>query len=704
MSKSRLVFILVGSLLLSLATAGAASAQADIAREKIEARSSNRPLASLKAAVAASKAKPVVPGPPREVLNFRGAPEAAPGTGSGPDALLQVGETSAATAVTSGFFGASNNDNGAQLGFLVAPPDTDGTVGPNHFVQMINLLTTIFDKSGNIVSGPFASNAFWLGIGGNCEPYNQGDPIALYDEVADRWLVSQFAFPDNQSSFSQCVAISQTGDPTGAYNRYEFAFDSIGFNDYPKHGIVSDSITMIANLFISQGPFYSFGGTFLGVMDKAAMYAGSPASLLGFNIGNSEFGFVAGDLDGAGSAPALFATAMSTSNVFDIWQIDVDWSTESASANQIAAIPVTAFDTDLCSASREACVPQPDGGPSLEALSDRLMHRLQIRDFGSHRSMLATHTVDVGGGRAGIRWYEFRETGGTWSLYQEGTFAPNDGEHRWIPSIAMNSAGDIGLGYLLASTNTYVSTAAAGQTAANSGSGVLDSGEVICAAGSGVQTDVNRAGDYSHTSVDPLTDSFWHTNEVFTQTGQFQWNTFVCEFTAGPAGAVNNPPVASFTFSCTDLACSFDGSGSTDSDGTIQSYSWSFGDGGTASSVTATHTYAAGGDYTVTLTVTDDGNASDSDSQVVTVVDPNAANITLSASGYKVKGRHNIDLSWSGATSSQVDVVRDGSVVITTANDGFHTDATNNKGGRTYVYQVCEAGTSTCSNTATVVF
>ena len=454
--------------------------------------------------------------------------------------------------VTGSFAGASNNDNGAVLGVLIAPPDTDGDVGPNHYVQMVNLLTTIYDKNGNIVTGggPFASNAIWAGIGGNCEPFNNGDPVVLYDEVADRWLVSQFAFPSDFSSFSQCVAISQTGDPTAAYNRYEFSFDGIGFNDYPKHGIVNDSITMMANLFTPLGGgSFSFAGTFLGVMDKNAMYAGDPATLIGQNVGTGEFGFVAGDLDGAGNSPALFATAMSRFGLFDIWQFDIDWSTQVNSLSRIAAIPITPFDSDLCFAFRERCVPQPSGGPSLEALADRLMHRLQIRDFGTYRTMIASHTVDVdldstGNGRAGIRWYEMRETGGTWALYQEGTFGPDDGEHRWIPSAAMNAAGDIGIGYMVSSTNTFVSTAVAGQSAANSGTGILDSTEQFCANGLGSQLNTGRAGDYSATSIDPTDDSFWHTNEVFLTTGNFQWSTWVCNFTVSNG---NIPPTADFS-------------------------------------------------------------------------------------------------------------------------------------------------------------
>jgi PKD repeat protein len=622
--------LILGSLGLGLAPA---EAQSPAALEKLEARSLNRPLASLRDAVAEAAARRPNPGPPREVANFRGEGRpAADGGPAVPDAVVQTTQGTGATLAGSGFPGASNNDNGSLLGFLIAPPDTDGEVGTGHFVQMINLLTTIYDKNGNELLGPFASNAFWAGIGGNCAAFNQGDPIVLYDDVADRWLVSQFAFPDSLSSFSQCVAISQTGDPTGAYHRYEFSFDGVGFNDYPKHGIVSDSITMIANLFRPRGPFFNFAGTFLGVMDKDAMYAGQPASLIGFNVGTAEFGFVAGDLDGGGSAPALFGTAMSRSNLFDVWRIDVDWSTENASAARIAAVPITAFDSDFCSASREACIPQPDGGPALETLSDRLMHRLQIRDFGTYRTMVASHSVDAGGGRAGIRWYELRESGGAWSLYQEGTFAPNDGQHRWMPSAAMNAAGDIGIGYMLASQNTYVSTAAAGQSAAATGSGLLDSEEILCAAGSGVQLGVNRAGDYSATSVDPTSDSFWHTNEVFTTTGNFQWATFVCEFSVGTGEPPpNSPPTASFTSICSGLSCDFTDT-STDTDGSVVSWSWSFGDGGSSTVRNPSHIYASAGDYTVSLTVTDDDSAPDDDSQTVSVSEPgNATSVSVAS-------------------------------------------------------------------------
>ena len=167
-------------------------------------------------------------------------------------------------------------------------------------------------------------------------------------------------------------------------------------------------------------------------------------------------------------------------------------------------------------------------------------------------------------------------------------------------------------------------------------------------------------------------------------------------------GTANTAPTADFTYSVTDLTVDFTDQ-SSDSDGSVVSWAWDFGDGSTSTEQNPSHTYATGGTYTVSLTVTDDDGATDTSSQDVTVTEPSTG-ISLSANGYKVRGRHTIDLTWTGATSTNVDIYRDGSLLVTTANDGAYTDSTDNRGGATYTYQVCEAGTSTCSNQATVVY
>ena len=167
-------------------------------------------------------------------------------------------------------------------------------------------------------------------------------------------------------------------------------------------------------------------------------------------------------------------------------------------------------------------------------------------------------------------------------------------------------------------------------------------------------------------------------------------------------GTANVSPVASFTHACTNLTCNFTDL-STDADGTIAARSWSFGDGGTSTAQNPSRTYAAAGTYTVTLTVTDNGGATGSVSQNVTVTAP-AATITLSVQPYLVSNKHRVDLTWSGATSTSVDVYRNGTIVTTTPNDGAHTDAPNKRGSATYIYKVCHAGTTVCSNEATATF
>ena len=544
-------FVIAGAILLGLGLAALPAQAQDI--EIVVLTSTNRPLSSLRDAAAASRQRP-----PlilyNEVPNFhlendnraqKGGPDVTQ------DPLRQIFAPTVATNVLTQFDGADNTDNGVN----VTPPDTDGDVSGDavdRYMQMINIVTAVFDKDGNFAPGgtPFFSSAFWDQFGGLCETNDNGDPIVLYDETNQRWFVSQFAFNTNISGdpiapFIQCIAVSQTSDPLGAYNRYSFNFTSFGFNDYPKFGFTTDSITMMANLFIP--PSFFFGGTFIGVADKACMYAGTAScTLVGTNVGGGEFGFVAGDLDDAagtaGFVPALFGTAMTANGLFDVWEVDPDFVTPgNTTITRIERVPIASFDSDLCPAPRERCIPHPGSGDDLETLSGRLMHRLQLRDFGTHLSMVTAHTIDVdaappgGNGRAGIRWYELRSTdgGASWSLHQEGTHDPGGGLDRWMPSIAMNAAGDVGIGYMVSSASTPVEIRVTGQTAGTSGSGVFDGDEGVCRAGQAGADWSGRSGDYSATNVDPDSDTFWHTNEFGRSTAFRGWGTAVCEFAVG---------------------------------------------------------------------------------------------------------------------------------------------------------------------------
>jgi subtilisin family serine protease len=172
-----------------------------------------------------------------------------------------------------------------------------------------------------------------------------------------------------------------------------------------------------------------------------------------------------------------------------------------------------------------------------------------------------------------------------------------------------------------------------------------------------------------------------------------------------PPPVENEPPAVSFTYSCTDLSCKFTDT-STDADGEVVAWSWAFGDGASSTVQHPTHAYAAAGTYTVSLTVTDDDGAEASTTQNVTVSEapPPPDGITLTATSYKIRGVVQVDLAWTGATSEQVDIFRNDSKIATTANSGSYSDATGLKGGGSLTYQVCEAGTTICSNKITVTY
>ena len=166
----------------------------------------------------------------------------------------------------------------------------------------------------------------------------------------------------------------------------------------------------------------------------------------------------------------------------------------------------------------------------------------------------------------------------------------------------------------------------------------------------------------------------------------------------------NNPPNASFTYSCTGLSCNFDGTPSSDTEGSIASYAWNFGDGTSGAGPTTSHTYSTGGTYNVALTVTDSGGLTSQTSHTASVSAPSGAT-TLTVVGRKVKGLQKADLSWSPAgTSANVEVRRNGVVITRTPNDGAYTDDINKKGAGSYTYQVCEEGTAVCSNVVTITF
>jgi hypothetical protein len=426
------------------------------------------------------------------------------------------------------------------------PPDSNGDVGPQHYVQWVNLSLAVFDKAGNLLYGPVDGNTIWQGFGGICETHNNGDPIVLHDPLADRWVLSQLAF-DWPHDFHHCVAVSATADPTGPYHRYDFFFHEDILNDYPKMGVWPDAYYVAVNQFVAATGEYRGQGAL--AYERAPMLAGGPARVVYFDLFtvNPNFGgALPSDLDGPlpppDGSPAFFVEVDDDAwgwpvDRLSLWRFHVDWADPSRSTFGVGGEPDAVldlaalgygFDSDLCSYST-SCIPQP-GGSLLDALSDRLMYRLAYRNLGRGDVLVVLHTVDVDGlDHAGIRWYEIRDPGGTPFVSQAGTYAPDE-DHRWMGSVAMDGAEDVAVGYSISSFRTYPSIRYVGRLAADP-PGTLPRTEATLVAGTGFQTGASRWGDYSSMSVDPTDDcTFWYTQEYYTTTSGFTWQTRIGSF------------------------------------------------------------------------------------------------------------------------------------------------------------------------------
>lgn len=408
------------------------------------------------------------------------------------------------------------------------PPDTIGDVGPNHYIQMVNTSLAIFDKNGTQLTGPTSINQLWQGQGNPCETCNDGDPVVLYDQLADRWLLSQFAVCDGPPYY-ECVAISQTADPTGAYYLYAFEIPDDRFPDYPKFGIWPDAYYMSTNEWPNVGT-YAF--------DRAEMLLGRPATFQKFE---TEANFMLPcDLDGStpppSDSPNYFYT-MKTGNILEIWEFYVDFDLPSNSTFTLArTLNTMPFNYGVCGFSWD-CIPQKDTSQRLDVISEWPMWRLQYRNFGTHETLVGNFTVDVGDftDHAGIRWFELRKSNSSWSIHQEGTHTPDE-HHRWMGSIAMDGAGNIALGYSVSSDTLFPSIRYATRFASDA-PGTLQN-EATLIVGTASQQLYNRWGDYSSMNVDPSDDAtFWYTNQYLTDSTQ-GWQTRIAKFRMATAEEV----------------------------------------------------------------------------------------------------------------------------------------------------------------------
>ena len=426
------------------------------------------------------------------------------------------------------------------------PPDCNGTIGPNHYMQTVNSTYAIYNRTGTLIAGPTNMNLLFNGVSGaTC---NDGDPLIQYDEQAQRWIAVEFSLCG--ANDLMLVAVSSTNDPTGTW--YAYSFDVADMPDYEKIGIWQDGYYMGTNTG-------SGNDTYVFERSKMLIGAANPQMVAFDNSWRPGSGFLCVpplDNDGAfapAGSPGLFiafnddAVAGGSDQLW-IYELAVNWTTPANStfvrSQQIA---VTAFDSQFNANWDD--ITQP-GTQKLDGVPQVIMNAPQYRNFGDYQTIVCCHTVDVDAtNHAGIRWYELRKTStNPWTIRQSGTYAP-DASSRWMGSIMLNGSGKIGLAYSIASSSIYPGIRYCGQSSSayTNASGVLDIPEEIIHNGTVAQTTYNRWGDYSLLSVDPTDDeTFWYSTEYVKSGGTLK-GTKIASFRFG-----NNPQVS--TLAATSVA------------------------------------------------------------------------------------------------------------------------------------------------------
>ncbi|MGA3087628.1 MAG: choice-of-anchor D domain-containing protein [Terriglobales bacterium] len=411
------------------------------------------------------------------------------------------------------------------------PSDSNLAVGPSEIVEVVNVQFAVYNKSGATLAGPTNILSLFAPLGGVCgETF--GDPIALYDRAANRWVITMIGSP-NGSDAAECVAVSTTGDPTGSYYLYGYSFGA-NLNDYDKLSTwaTASNSAYLATYNIFQN-FQTFIGADLCGFDRTKMLVGdSTAAQLCKMTPSDEFGYLPSDMDGptppVDGTPGLFITWQNNNpGQLYLRKLALDFAAGTATLSAATTISV-ANDTLTCSGSGGTCVPQAGTTQTLDTLGDRMMYRFAIRHFADHDRAVVNHSV-ANGASVGVRWYELYDPAGTVTLNQQGTYAP-DATYRWMASLAEDKNADIGLGYSSSSSTLHPGIRFTGRVPSDP-LGTMES-EAPILTGAGSQTgSISRWGDYTAMQVDPADDcTFWYVDQYQAVTGSFDWSTGITSF------------------------------------------------------------------------------------------------------------------------------------------------------------------------------
>src|SRR5438874_5441376 len=470
------------------------------------------------------------------------------------------------------------------------PPDSDGDVGPNHYIEAINESIKIFDKSGNTLAGPTTYNSFFSGLTGTpCANANDGDPFVIYDQIADRWMISDFAFPSFPgSSFWQCIGVSQTSDPvSGGWFLYALQVDPANptfLGDYPKFALWNSGGAPAQNAYFLMMNLFSSPTTFNGVrayaLDRASMLAGGPTHAIGYTLSAADVGdsysFVASTFRTGLPPPAgrnafVLAIDSPASGGVTLTHIHgrlfhVDFAVPANSifgvgANHMpnAEITVNGFVDAFTTTTN--LVPQQGTATKLDTLGDKIMTPVVYQNLAGTESLWADSTVILNypTGPTAVRWYQFDVTGGSFpatAVQQQDWTNGDDGLWRWMPSIAVDMTGNTAIGYSASSPSQFPSIRYAGRLVTDPPSN-LSQGEATMFPGTASQTSTSRWGDYTMTTLDTDGMTFWHVNEY--SAGGAAWHTRIGKFNFVGGGSPTPTPTASpsATPTATPAGCSW---------------------------------------------------------------------------------------------------------------------------------------------------
>ena len=398
------------------------------------------------------------------------------------------------------------DENNAQV------PDTNGAVGSAQFVEITNFDYAVYDRTtGKNILSPTNTNTIFAGFGGRCQGTNAGDPVVVWDKLANRWLVSYFNYGGNDAL---CIAVSTGSDATGTYNRYEYDYGGT-LPDYPKYAVWPDAYYSTSNL--------NGGNAQPCAYDRTAMLSGDAAAAICFTPANVS-SLLPSDLDGPtappSGAPNHYLQLGNSTNLLQEYDFHVDFAnSKNSTFSGPNNISVPSF-SEACQGFGN-CIPQPNGGEKVEGLGDRLMFRLAYRNFGDHETLVTAHNVSPGGGSTALsamRWYELRAApvGSAFTLYQSGTFR-NKSVSLWMGSAAMDKEGNIALGMSASSTAKDPSVWYTGRLASDP-TGKMEQ-PTVAVKGTAIESgDSQRWGDYSSMSIDPSDDcTFWYSQMYYNQ-------------------------------------------------------------------------------------------------------------------------------------------------------------------------------------------